>query len=244
MYKEFANIYDQFMDSKDYDTWYKRLKSSLDKYKFKGKTVLDLACGTGEMTERLASDGYKMMGLDLSSDMLEIAQNKSYEKRLRINYIQQNILDMEVFHPFDGMISFCDGFNYILSESELFKSFEKVSAYTKKDGFFIFDMSSDVKLKGLHNQTIAETSEDAAFIWENFFDEDTSLLDFDLTVFKMENGVYKRFEECHQQRAYTRHKIKETLESTGFELLETLDTQTGLSVTEHSERWMFIGRKK
>lgn len=244
IYKGFASVYDHLMLDTPYKAWYDILKKTLNEHEFNGKTFLDLACGTGEMTARLAKDGYKAMGVDLSGEMLEIAQNKAYEQNLKVQYIKQDMTSLELFHTYDAVISFCDGFNYITDKEALSKTFKLVHHYLNKEGLFIFDMSSPYKLQHVLGQNVfTETSDEVVYIWENYYDDSTKLLEFDLTIMQEDQGLYRRSDEVHIQRAYDENEIKEMLETSGFEVLEILDTNTGQKIETTTERLLFIGRK-
>ncbi|MBN2797092.1 MAG: methyltransferase domain-containing protein [Clostridia bacterium] len=244
MYKGFAAAYDALMHNTPYDDWFEHLMAIYKKENFKGKDILDLACGTGEMSMRLSKKGFKVLGVDLSQEMLEIAQEKAYEKHLKIHYIQQDMTELELFHQYDSVISYCDGFNYITDENDLKAVFKTVFQYLKPGGLFVFDMSSFYKLSIiLGENVIAENNDDISFIWENYFDPETNLLEFDLTIFQREKQFYRKFEETHVQRAYPLEQIESFLKRVGFEMLEILDTDTRQAVDATSERWLFVGRK-
>lgn len=244
MYQGFARVYDQLMHDTPYEVWYKHLLEIFSQYELKSKEILELACGTGEMTNRLAKAGYKILGTDLSEDMLDVAQNKAYDQNLKVRYVQQDMTNIDLFQKYDAIISFCDGFNYLIDEDDLDEAFRNCYDYLNNDGLLIFDMSSDFKLKHvLGDNVFTETSEDVAFIWENYYDCDSKILEFDLTLFIQENNKYIRADEVHKQRAYSIDEIKQSLYKNKIELLSVVDTNTNESVTEQSERWLFIGRK-
>lgn len=245
MYQGFARVYDQLMHDTPYDVWYKHLLEVFKTYGLKTKDILELACGTGEMTNRLSKGGYKVLGTDLSEDMLDIAQNKAFDKNLKVRYVKQDMTNIDLFQTYDAIISFCDGFNYLIDKGDLHKAFKNCYEYLSDDGLLIFDMSSDYKLKHvLGDNVFTETSEAVAFIWENYYDEATKILEFDLTLFIKENGMYVRTDEVHKQRAYSLDEIKTCLDENGIDLLSVLDTNTNKEVTGLSERWLFIGRKR
>ena len=71
IYGEFAYVYDEFMDNIPYEQWHDYLHGLLIKYGVTDGIVADLACGTGTMTKLLADDGYDMIGVDMSYEMLQ-----------------------------------------------------------------------------------------------------------------------------------------------------------------------------
>lgn len=90
-YTSFAKVYDTFMDNVPYDEWCTYLHELLKEYKVEEGIVLDLGCGTGSVTERLASMGYDMIGVDYSSDMLDIAMQKPSREAYHILYLLQDM---------------------------------------------------------------------------------------------------------------------------------------------------------
>ena len=75
-YESFARVYDLFMDNIPYEEWCEYLAGLLEDQGIREGLVLELGCGTGNMTRLLAEKGYDMIGVDNSVDMLEIAMEK------------------------------------------------------------------------------------------------------------------------------------------------------------------------
>jgi hypothetical protein len=87
--------------------------------------------------------------------------------------------------------------------------------------------------------TIAENRDNCSFIWENFYDSEDQINEYDLTVFVEEDqkeGLYRRFTETHYQRGYRLDQIRRLLEESGLVFVEALDADTMQEVTEKSER--------
>ena len=140
-YEGISKIYDMMMLGVDYEGWADYI---LDVAKSMGatpKTALDLACGTGSTTIPLARRGLKMSGLDLSSPMLQIAEEKSKKAGVSISYHCQNMLSMDFSESFDMVVSFQDGINYLTGEGDFEKLAENVSRILKKGGIFLFDIN-------------------------------------------------------------------------------------------------------
>ncbi len=241
MYKDFARVYDELMYDAPYDNWYQLIIDIYNKYHLKGNSILDIACGTGELTSKLAAD-YELTGIDLSEDMLEIAQIKSYEAGSKIRYINQDIRELELFKKYDSIISFCDGFNYMLTDEDLEKAFQSVDKYLKEDGLFLLEISSDYKLQHIiGNSVFADASDDVSYIWENEYKE--PILSFDLSIFIKYGNIYKRYDERHKQRAFKVEEIENKFKVHHIELLEIIDTMSNSRIHKESERWLFVGRK-
>ena len=146
-YRSFAQVYDLFMDNVDYDSWSSYLIGLLKRYGVDSGLVLELGCGTGNMTERLARAGYDMIGVDCSEDMLEIAQEKKLESGLDILYLEQDMREFELYGTVRAVVSVCDSLNYILEEEELLQVFRLVNNYLDPGGIFLFDLNTVQKYR-------------------------------------------------------------------------------------------------
>ena len=120
-------------------SWSKYLIQLLKEYQVEDGLVLDLGCGTGNMTELLAKEGYDMIGVDNSEDMLEIASEKREKSGLNILYLLQDMREFELYGTVKAVVSICDSINYILEEDDLREVFSLVNNYLDPKGMFIFD---------------------------------------------------------------------------------------------------------
>lgn len=245
-YQSFAQVYDTFMDNIDYDGWGAYLIGLLREYGICDGLVLELGCGTGSMTERLAMAGYDMIGSDLSPDMLEIAMEKKDASGLNILYLLQDMREFELYGTVRAIVSVCDSMNYILEEEDLLQVFRLVNNYLDPGGMFIFDLNTTKKYRDMGETTIAENREEASFIWENYFDEEEKINEYDLTLFirDEEDGRFDRFEEFHEQRAYSLTEIGELIRESGMELIAMYDAFTHEPATEECERVYVIAREQ
>lgn len=238
IYQNFAFIYDQFMENVQYQDWADFVEEVLNSNEIKGDKILELACGTGNVTGLLRKKGYDMTGIDISEDMLTIAQEKSYENNLKIKYLKQDMRTLNLNKSkYDAVVSFCDGINYIIEEEDLGAVFENVYKHLNDEGIFIFDISTEYKLKNtLGQNTFAETSEDSAYIWENYYDERTRILEFDLNIFIEEDEMYTRHFESHRQKAHRSDELCSKLEEIGFKNIKVYGSIDFSPEKEDSER--------
>ena len=249
-YTSFASVYDTFMDNVPYEEWGEYIHSMLCEYGVKDGIVLDLGCGTGTMTEILAGYGYDMIGVDNSEDMLELAMEKRIASGHDILYLLQDMREFELYGTVRAVVSVCDSVNYITEPEELREVFRLVNNYLDPGGVFLFDFNTVYKYeKILGDVTIAENREDCAFIWENFYDEETRINEYDLTFFVREKdgaqgGLFRRFLETHCQRGYELSEIRALLEEGGLRFEEALDADTLGEVTPESGRIYCIAREQ
>ena len=244
-YTSFARVYDTFMDNVPYKEWADYLGKILKEYGIDDGLVLDLGCGTGNMTEMLASSGYDMIGVDNSEEMLGEAMEKRAESGHEILYLEQDMREFELYGTVRAVVSVCDSLNYITEEEELEHVFALVNNYLDPQGIFLFDMNTVYKYQTMiGNTTIAENRDEGRFIWENSYDEETGINTYELALFiPREDGLYEKDEEVHYQRAYSLEKIKELIGKAGMELLAVYDAYTLEPPKEDSGRLTFVVRE-
>ena len=207
--------------------------------------VLDLGCGTGTMTELLAEKGYDMIGVDSSEEMLEQAMEKRVQSGLDILYLLQDMREFELYGTVRAVVSVCDSLNYVLEEEELLQVFRLVNNYLDPGGIFLFDMNTPYKYRELlGDSTIAENREEGSFIWENYFDEETGVNEYVLTLFLREaDGRYRKEEEFHYQKAYGVEQVKRLLLQAGLKVEAVYDAYTMDVARADSERVTFLARE-
>lgn len=243
-YSSFAQVYDLFMDDVPYTEWCGYLKGLLEEYGIRDGLVLDLGCGTGKLTRLLAAEGYDMIGADSSAEMLQIAQQGG-DGDGRILYLLQDMRELELYGTVRAVVSICDSVNYILEEDELREVFRLVNNYLDPQGIFIFDLNTVYKYRDvLGEATIAENRTEGSFIWENYYDADSGINEYDLTLFvRREDGLYRKYEETHYQRAYDPRTVEQLLAEAGMELVAVYDAFTREPAREDSERIYIIARE-
>ena len=258
IYTDFARVYDELMDNTPYEEWGNRLDELIRKYGVSAperdaenlldsekNLVVDLGCGTDTLAELLYEKGYDMIGVDASESMLNIAMDKKAESGSEILYLQQDMRELELYSTVGTVYSVCDSLNYILEEEELKTVFSLVNNYLFPGGIFIFDFNTDYKYREvIGNTTITENREDCSFIWENYYDPEEEINEYDLTIFvQEEENLFRRFTETHFQRGYTVEQMLRLVEEAGMKVVEVKDADTGEAVTEQSERVYMVARE-
>lgn len=269
-YRSFAQVYDIFMDNVPYEEWSRYIIGLLREYGVSNGLVLELGCGTGKLTRLLQQAGYDMIGVDSSEDMLEIARGAEWDMpeedgvsecggtldgtgeeyaaekgESRILYLLQDMREFELYGTVRAVVSICDCMNYIADAAELRTVFELVNNYLDPGGVFIFDMNTAYKYREILGETtIGENREEGSFIWDNYFDEESGINEYDLTLFiREEGGLYRKYEETHYQRAYEPDEIRRLLLEAGLEFVAAYDAFTREPVREDSERMYVIARE-
>lgn len=246
-YTTFAKVYDEFMDNVPYAEWCEYLVSLLNGYGVEDGLVLDLGCGTGTITQMLADRGFEMIGIDNSPEMLEIAIEKKERFRKDILYLNQDMREFELYGTVRAAVSICDSVNYITEPESLLDMFRLVNNYLDRNGIFIFDLNTPYKYENLLGDSVfAENREECSFIWDNLYDAEEKINEYDLTLFLKdgESGLYRKFEELHYQRAYALREIRELLEQAGMEFITAYDALTREPPREDSERIYVVAKEK
>ncbi len=217
-YSVFAEVYDAFMEDVPYKEWADFLIGYLTDKGVGSGLVLDLGCGSGEIVRLLKEHGgYDMIGLDSSQEMLRLARDKEPDAL----YLCQDMRSFELYGTVNAIVSVCDSINYITDKKDLLGLFRLVNNYLEAGGYFIFDLNTVYKYRyELGDNTFAEDREDKAFIWDNYYDPDTGINEYLLTLFIGNDGVFRRYQEVHYERSYSLEEIKTLLSEAGMEFVE------------------------
>lgn len=244
-YGQFAYIFDDLMSDVAYIKWVDYLEDIFEKYGIKPSLVLDLACGTGNITIECAKRGYEMIGVDISPEMLSVARQKTLEQELDILFLNQDMTDFELYGTVDAIFCCMDGINYITEKKRLARMFKLVNNYLNNGGLFIFDIRSEYGIESLiGNNTFIEDAEDITYIWENNYDLRKKICDMRLTFFKREGEMYSKFYENHRLKAFNPNEIIKLLEAERLKLLGSFDNFSFKKPRGKAERIFFVAKKK
>ena len=208
--------------------------------------VVDLGCGTGTFSEMLYEEGFDVIGIDSSEAMLEKAMEKREQSGSEILYLQQDMRELSLYSTVGTVVSVCDCVNYVLEEDELLQVFSLVNNYLYPGGIFLFDFNTDYKYREVIGDTvIAENREDCSFIWENYYDPEERINEYDLTMFlKREGDLFERVTETHLQRGYQPEEMQKLLEQAGLKVLLMRDAEDDGEVRETSERVYVVAKEQ
>jgi SAM-dependent methyltransferase len=245
-YGQFATIYDYLMQDVPYDGWVDFLQNQSRRNSIIGKKVLDIACGTGEISLRLIDKGYDVTGVDLSEEMLFMAQDKAENQEKKLPLFHQNMAELSSLGLYDVVTIFCDSLNYLETDEEIISTFKGVKEHLKQDGLFLFDVHSIYKVSQIFmDETFTFNDEQVSYIWDCFPGEYPNSVEHELTFFvhDRESGLYERVEETHKQRTYPILQLRQWLEDTGFEIISISADFTSEYPTDMSERIFFTCKK-
>lgn len=242
-YHDFAYFYDGFNTEADYDALHAFVRRAFTDHGITGGIVTDLGCGTGELTLRLAQDGYDMIAVDSSEDMLAILNDKRCESEINgVLLLQQDLTQLDLYGTIVGAVSTFDTFNHIGPFPKLEQAIGRVGLFMEKGGIFIFDVNTPYKHQTvLGNHTFTLEDEDALCTWKNTYEPEQARTRMDIRIDYEEEP--EPFCESFYEYSYPLDQLSECCEKSGFRILQILDGETFEPLTETSQRAIFIGEK-
>jgi SAM-dependent methyltransferase len=247
MYGDFAYVYDLLMGDVSYSKFADYVEVLFEKHCIKKpELILDLACGTGNLTIEMLKRGYDMIGIDISTDMLNCAFEKSSRLGLPVLWVCQDMRSFELYGTVDAIICGVDGLNYIIDIEDMKKVFSLVNNYLNPGGIFIFDMSTPFKLeKTLGNNLFYELRDDVTYLWRNKYRKKDKTCTLDLTIFINEHeDIYRRIEETQIQKAWSMEEVQSALKESCLEPLDVYDAFTVNPPEKTSQRYFYVSKKK
>jgi ubiquinone/menaquinone biosynthesis C-methylase UbiE len=244
-FKEIAEHYDMLMAGVPYRLWVDYIQEILRYLPYKPLSILDVACGTGTVSEILATRGYKVTGVDLSVDMVEVARRKAKASGSGIEYYTQDASELSLGRKFDLAISLFDSLNYITDEAKLAQTIKRVGEHVVSSGYFIFDINTEYALAhGFFNQSNIGTGAYPKYIWNSAYDRTTRICKVNM-VFEVQemDGTRRQFTEVHEQKAYRLEELDGMLLDAGFETIARYHAYKFKQPGRRSDRVFFVARK-
>ena len=238
----FAEYYDSMVGA-DYDKITDFIVSAIKKHKPDSDLICDLGCGTGKVAINLAQNGYDLIGIDSSEDMLIKARENALDNNIDIIlFLNQDISDFELYGTVDVIYSTLDTLNYITCKKDLDRLFKLVRNYLNYDGLFIFDVNSEYKFKEiLDDKDYIYDTEELFCCWSAKFESKSDKCYHWLTYFeKSSEGNYIRVENEQVQRFYSKQYLKSVFDKYGFEVLSLTDNYSFNRIKPKTERLTYI----
>ncbi|USS93838.1 class I SAM-dependent methyltransferase [Fructilactobacillus ixorae] len=243
IYSQFATFYDQLFDNELYPKWADYVRRWVQP----PARVLDLACGTGRLLVLLAQAGYQVTGVDLSAEMLALANQHLAEAETTVPLLQLNMLDLQELGEFDVVTCFDDSLCYLQDLTEVTQVLQTVADRLPVGGQFLFDVitpyQTDVKYPGyMYNYQ----DDDQAFMWTTYAGRVSHAVEHDLTFFHYQPdlGAYAAYAETHRERTYPLGDYEQALHSAGFGAISVTSDFGNAPVTDTTTRWFLRGVKQ
>ena len=244
MYDFFAKYYDSLMSDVDYKKRAEYLLGLFCRFGKKPALLLDLACGTGNISAEFAKSGISVIGVDASEEMLSVAQNKAIEQGLDILYLCQKAEELDLYGTVDGAVCCLDSLNHITDYNDFRKTILKVSLFLEKGSIFIFDMNTVYK----HEHILADNSfvyekENIYCVWQNSYRKEKSTTQITLDFFEKQKNEYQRFTETFSERAYTESEILSALKKANLKVEAVYGDMTETPAKKDEQRQIYVTRK-
>jgi SAM-dependent methyltransferase len=240
-YEDFANYYDMLGWNRFSKLCAQRLENFV---RLRGKgneTVLDLACGTGELEYRLNRTNLRFTGVDISQKMLKQARRKNKN----IKFIHGDITSIRLNKHFDLVVCFFDSVNHLSGITTLYKMFKTARIHLRQNGFFLFDMLSPEGLAGWECIDIRRKP-DYTLIVNGFYYPEKMMADITIEGFinarrrgSTDKTMYKRFLQKIYERSYTLDKVAESLTRIGFSKI-SVSSFDPYEPVKNASRWFFV----
>ncbi len=244
-YDNFSRFYDRLTDNVEYEKRADYFCRLLSLCGVNSGILLDLGCGTGSMSVKMAERGFDVIGIDSSIGMLNAAQQKMFESGKNLLLLNQSMQDVDLYGTVDCAICVLDGINHLNSADEVRQTFKKVSLFMNKGGAFAFDVNTIYKHKNvLADNAFIYEFDDLFCSWQNNYNSSDNSVDISLDFFEEEDGVYYRSGESFTEQAYELSDISTWLEDAGFEVVGIFDDLTTDNVKPDSQRAVFLTKKK
>jgi SAM-dependent methyltransferase len=250
----FGHLYSQYYDllyqDKDYLGEVEYINKLIGNYKDDALTILDLGCGTGKHAELFCNSGYHVHGIDLSADMLAIAEQRRLGKEDRLSFTHSNIQDLTLNQKFDAVISLFHVISYQSSNQELVQAFQVAKNHLSENGILIFDfwygpaVLTDLpttRVKRLENESIKVTR-----LAEPVIHTQENVVDVNYTVFIQDKKTQEVIEkkELHKMRYLFDPELELICEQVGFDVLNKFKWMSQESPSLDSWNVVWILRKK
>lgn len=245
-YSNFAFYYDGLTKNVDYKKRAEYFDVLIKKYCTSGGSYLvDLACGTGSLSEEFASLGYDVVGIDYSEEMLSEALDKKYDSGYSIQYVCQDMTSFELYGNADVIICALDSINHLETSDDIRKTIERAYMFLEPGGVFIFDANTAYKHREvLGNNAFVFENDQVFCTWQNSYEEKDNRVEISLDFFeRSDNGTYTRYSEDFAEIAPETSLIDKFLTDAGFEIMAHYDEDSENPVHEKTQRIIYAAKK-
>ena len=242
-YKNLAASYDRLTNDVDYEATVEFYMEILRREGITPRTVVDLACGTGSVTEILARKGYRVTGVDMSEEMLTEAAMKTMDMEQPPMYSCQLLQNLRLPRGVDMAVCALDSLDYILDPADCKEAIRRSYKALNPGGIFIFDVNTPEKLRAMDDQVFLDEDDDVYCVWRGEFDEETNICSYGMDLFQREGNMWRRSFEEHREYAYSQEQLTGFLKDAGFTHIEVYADRLFEAPREGEQRIYFKARK-
>lgn len=215
-YHALASSYDRLTADVDYEAIVAFYNRILEKEKVNPKSAIDLACGTGSVALLLAKKYDRVIGVDMSEEMLTVAFQRAAEQGVMPTFICQQLQQLSLPKAVDMAVCALDGLDYILEPADCKEAIRRVYKALNPGGIFIFDVNTPAKLQAMDGQVFLDEDDDVYCVWRGEFDAQTNICSYGMDLFQREGEQWYRSFEEHKEYAYSVEQLTDYLKAAGF----------------------------
>ena len=242
-YTVLARCYDRLTGDVDYEKWADYVERHFARLKRPVRSVLELGCGTGSLTRLLAERGYAVTAVDLSPDMLTVAEQKC--RGLDVRLLCQDMSKLRLPYRVDAAVSGLDSVNYVTRPAAVKRTFRRVYDALAPGGLFLFDVKTPAALEGADGQTYLDEDDDLFCVWRADYYPRRRVCAYGLDLFvREEDGSWSRGGEYHEEYAYTMEELNGFLREAGFQTIKRYGDKTMSGPKVGAQRVFFAARKE
>lgn len=242
-YDALAGCYDEMTQDVDYPAWADYLEALFAVRPV--HTVLDLACGTGTMACLLAERGYELIGVDFSPEMLAVAAEKALDVAgERPIFLCQAMEDLDLYGTVDACVCLLDSVNHVTEPERLARALARVLLFLEPGGLFVFDVHTPEHLRALDGGLFLDETDEGYCVWRTEYDPAERICTYAMDVFRhVQDDLWSRDGEIHEEYAYTVEQLTELLQKTGFVDVRCYGDRTQAPPEDGADRVFFTARK-
>ena len=242
-YNTLASSYDRLTNDVDYAAVVAFYRTLLAREHLSPRTAVDLACGTGSVTVLLAEQGIRTIGVDMSWEMLCMAEQKAQDLENRPAFVCQRLEELCLPKGVDLAVCALDSLDYIIDPENCREAICRVYKYLNPGGCFIVDVNTPEKLRAMDGQVFLDEDDDVYCVWRGEFDENTNICTYAMDLFQRRGEVWHRSGEVHEEYAYSREQLTAYLKAAGFTHIEVFADRELCPPREGEQRIYFKARK-
>ena len=215
-YEALAASYDRLTNDVDYKATVAFYREILAAEGLRPRTAVDLACGTGSVSVLLAKQGLRVIGVDMSEEMLTVAQQKADGLKNPPRFVCQRLQNLTLSRGVDLAVCALDSLDYITVPADCAEAIRRVYRALNPGGIFIFDVNTPEKLRAMDGQVFLDEDDDVYCVWRGEFDEQTNICTYGMDLFQRQGRCWHRSFEEHREYAYSARQLAEYLKAAGF----------------------------
>jgi SAM-dependent methyltransferase len=228
VYDDFAWFYNRYFGDRFLGVHERVLRDLFATRVKRERSVLDLACGTGQISQWLSREGYKVTGIDGSRQMLEHAQKNAPDA----TFLARDIRDFKIINMFHAALCTFDSINHVMSLQELTNVFNNVYGALRGGGLFVFDVNTDDGFKARWNGTSSIIAKDHVLASESSYDPKRREGKYVFAAFPRQKRRWQRVDVVIQEKAYSQVEIERRLAKSLFKSIRAYDAQRDFKLKE------------